>query len=570
MPNTGTSTKKKKKNTKLKSRRRTKVFVGIAVFMGIAFIAAAAALNAPAVVAEMFRPPAVVASPALPPVEYVDTYTIADGVFIDGIDVSGLTKEAALRRLHVEVGDSESALEITLSHGDYIFTYTLADFNVQHDFGPAIDFAYSIGRERDATGTVELASDFTFDSEAVSNILTEIVNEIDKEAYDASMVRENGVFVITPETVGAKVNQHRLVEDLMDAINARQSADIEIEVVETVPELTEAIFARSTDRIGSFYTIISGNDPGRNQNLLNASLKIDNYMVMPGEIFSTNRAFGAMTYENGYRLAPVIVNGQLVPGMGGGICQVSTGLYIALLFAEVRIVERLNHSMRVAYVDYAWDATLATDLIDLRFENDTGYPLTIVAYIVGNRSYVHIYGHESRPAGRRLEFFSRVIERIPAPEATIVEVDSLAPGARQTISPAREGVVAELIKVVFDGNTELYRERANLSRYRARAAIIHVGAGEVPQAGPYAYAGEPDDDDYDDDDDPVVPGETGVTPGYTGPPVTEPADNNAGAPPSDVTQTTSYQPTIANDPPPVVAGTDNPNPPADPPPVIDN
>ena len=532
-------TNKNKKSKKVAKRRKTGIFVGLFVLVSAAFVVAAAALDAPAIIAEMLNPPQIEETPSV--VETVDTYTIADGVFIDGINVSGLTKDEALQRLAVEVRDIELDRQINISHSDLVFAYTLSDFNVRHDFQAVVDFAYSIGRDREVTtAVVQLASDISFDSGSVSNVISEIVNSVNRESKNASMTRVNGQFVITPEVVGYEVNQQRLVEELVNAINRREAADITLELNTSIPEFTEAIFARSTDRLGSFYTIISGNDPGRNQNLINASYKIDNYMVFPGEIFSTNRAFGPMTYENGYRMAPIIVNGQLVPGMGGGVCQVSTNLYIALVFAEVRIVERLNHSMRVMYVDYAWDATLAGDIIDLRFENDTGYPLTIVAYIVGNRSYVHIYGHERRAPGRRLELFSIVTERIPAPEETIIEVATLAPGVREVIAPARGGVVAELHKIVFDGDRELYRERVNISRYRARGAIVHVGIGEPPQYGeapgpvegypeppytgtpepppyqpPYAGAPEPspyvyhpvihhDDPEPDDDEEPPV------------------------------------------------------------------
>ncbi|MCL2565501.1 MAG: VanW family protein [Defluviitaleaceae bacterium] len=462
---------KNKKIKKTKKSWKTAMFLGLVVLMSAVGITVAAALGAPAMIVDMMNPPP-------PPVmEVVETYTIADNVYIDGIRVTGLTQDEALQLLNREIRDVELTEEINLVHNDYIFTYTLADFNASHDFQAAIDFAYSIGRGRESSGIVELESAFYFDSDAVSDIMARLVNELNRESRDASMFRENGEFIITPEIVGFEVNQHRLVDDLVNAVRARRSTDIVIEVLESVPELTEVIFERSTDKLGTFYTIITGNDPGRNQNLYNASSKINNYIVLPGEVFSTNRAFGAMTYENGYRLAPVIVNGELVPGMGGGICQISTNLYIAVVFAELRIVERLNHSMRVGYADYGWDATLAGDIIDLRFENDTDYPILIEAYIYENRAYVHIFGHESRAPGRRLELFSRVIERIPAPEDTIIEDSTMEPGERRVVSPARGGVVAELIKIVFDGDMELYRERVNTSRYRARGAIVRVGPG---------------------------------------------------------------------------------------------
>jgi len=487
MSNPKARANKKTKQKQIRKNRRTGIFVGVGVLVATVVVFSAAALGAPAMIAEIFNTTLEEVSSVeaeTPSAWSADSGAIADGIFIDGVNVSGLTRDEALEKLENEVRAVQLQNEISFRHDESVFIRRFGDFDITYDFMLAISFAYTIDRDREISRPLELVSEVTYDYETVADVLSWISNIINIEAQNATMVRENGEFVITPEVVGFEVDHEHLMEDFRAALYNRESTEIVLEVVETVPELTEAIFARSTNRLGSFYTTISGYDPGRNQNLLNASYKINNYIVMPGEIFSTNRAFGEMTYENGYRLAPVIVNGQLVPGMGGGICQVSSGLYIALVFSELRIVERLNHSMRVAYADYGWDATLATDLIDLRFENDTDYPVMIVAYIMNNRSYVHIYGHESRPAGRRLELFSTVTERIPAPEETVIEVATLAPGVRETISPSRQGVVAELHKIVFDGDTELYRQRVNVSRYRERSAIVHVGAGAIEPPAP--------------------------------------------------------------------------------------
>ena len=518
MSNPKVRTNKRAKQNQIRKNRKTGIFVGVGVLAVTVFALSAAALGAPAMINEMFNTTlreAYAVEAESPSTWSAEDGTIADDIFIDGVNVSGLTREEALDRLEREVRAVQLQNEISFRYDESVFIRRFGDFDISHDFMPAISFAYTIDRDREMPRPLELVSEVTYDYETVSGVLGWIANIINIEAQDATMIRANGEFVITPEVVGYEVDHQRLMEEFSRAVYYRESTEIELEVIETVPERTEAIFARSTNRLGSFYTTISGYDPGRNQNLLTASYKINNYIVMPGEIFSTNRAFGEMTYENGYRLAPVIVNGQLVPGMGGGICQVSTGLYIALVFAELRIVERQNHSMRVAYADYGWDATLATDLIDLRFENDTDYPVIIVAYIMNNRSYVHIYGYESRPASRRLELFSVVLERIPAPEETVIEVTTLAPGVRETISPPREGVIAELHKIVFDGDRELYRQRVNVSRYRERGAIVHVGAGaEVaeppveppvePPAPPVEPPAPPPQDNYYDEPPPII------------------------------------------------------------------
>jgi len=513
------NTKPKKANKKLK----TNLFIGLAVLTSVVSISVAAALHAPALVSN------ILSAPHPPVIEIVEasspSNTIASGVYIDGISMAGLTVDEALKKLNAEVRDTELSNELNLIHNEMVFTYTLADFNAVHDFQAAIDYAYTIGRENEASGSVELVSAFYFDSEVVSDILSVLVNEINRESEDATMSREDGEFVITPETTGFEVNQHRLVEDLVAAVNERKAADVIIEVVETIPDFTEDIFSRSTDLLGTFYTVISGNDAGRNQNLYNASDKINNIIVFPGEVFSTNAAFGEMSYANGYRMAPVIIGGELVPGMGGGVCQVSSNLYIALVHAELNIVERLNHSMKVGYADYGWDATLAGDVIDLKFENDTDYPVLIEAYLADGRAYVHIFGNnDHRSSERRLELFSTITERIAAPAETLIEDASMPYGERRVTSPARNGVVAELWKIVFEGDTELYREIVNVSRYRARGAVVRVGTGE-PVAGQEVA----DVETTASNDEPVTHGNP-VSEPETPPAQTEPPSDEASQP----------------------------------------
>ncbi|MDL2248499.1 VanW family protein, partial [Tyzzerella sp. OttesenSCG-928-J15] len=145
----------------------------------------------------------------------------------------------------------------------------------------------------------------------------------------------------------------------------------------------------------------------------------------------------------------------------------------------VEIVERQNHSQKVGYADYGFDATLAGDYIDLKFRNDTGYPLTIESYIEGNKVYVNLYGYELHSPSRRLEFYNVFTGSVGAPAEKIVEDPSLPLGERYVKTSARNGANYDLYKIVYDGNTEISREQVNTSKYRARAAVVHVGTGEA-------------------------------------------------------------------------------------------
>jgi len=237
--------------------------------------------------------------------------------------------------------------------------------------------------------------------------------------------------------------------------------------------------------LGTYTTYFSPGENGRNINIRNAASKIDGFVLMPGEIFSTNAEFGVMTYENGYRMAPVIVGGVLQDGMGGGVCQVSSTLYVALLYAELRITERLNHSMPVAYIRNGLDATLAGDWIDLKFQNNTNYPVFIEAIVTSNSHTVNVFGFESRSETRRLEFRIILVETIPPPEENIIEDPDMPYGERRVTITALTGRRYRVYKDVFEDGEFVETVHINNSNYRARAATVRVGTGGAgaPPAG---------------------------------------------------------------------------------------
>ncbi|MDZ5035094.1 VanW family protein, partial [Clostridium perfringens] len=132
------------------------------------------------------------------------------------------------------------------------------------------------------------------------------------------------------------------------------------------------------NKISSFSTSYPAGPSGTNLQL--AATNIDNTIVMPGETFSTEKAIGPTTIENGFVAANTYVGGQVVPGIGGGVCQVASTLYNTMLRAGILPTERLNHMMRVSYVPIGLDATLADNLIDLKFTNNFDFPVVVNSY----------------------------------------------------------------------------------------------------------------------------------------------------------------------------------------------
>jgi len=146
------------------------------------------------------------------------------------------------------------------------------------------------------------------------------------------------------------------------------------------------------DRLATYTTYFSEADAGRANNIRQAGKKIDGTVLLPGESFSYNGVVGERTVANGFALAHVYVGDQVESGLGGGICQVSSTLYSAALYANLAIVERHNHSLPVSYVPGGQDATVDYGNLDLKFSNNTAYPVRIDVSVPSGAVIVNIYG----------------------------------------------------------------------------------------------------------------------------------------------------------------------------------
>ena len=157
------------------------------------------------------------------------------------------------------------------------------------------------------------------------------------------------------------------------------------------PELTSREIQSLTKPIGVYTTYVSGSEE-RYHNIKVAGKFINYWLVMPREVFSFNDTVGAPLPEKGYKEAPIIVDDKMVPGYGGGICQVSTTLYNAILKANLKIEERHAHSKDVNYVPEGKDATVAYDYLDFKFRNDRDRPVMIRVWAYNRRLTIGIYG----------------------------------------------------------------------------------------------------------------------------------------------------------------------------------
>jgi vancomycin resistance protein YoaR len=418
--------------------------------------------------------------------DIVDTGKIYDNIFIDGIDVSQLTKTEAMEILNAELKKPLEETVITLSYEGRLFEYNYRDFGASYEFNPAVQTAYSYARDGSNSDRskkmsqlkstpFEVSSTYFYDENSVKAVLSQLESQINIPAKEASVIRENGEFFITKEQAGIKLDINTTARLVTELLKNKQEGNVEMKVDIDEPHYTEADLANAQTLIGTFTTQVTGGDSPRNTNVKTALDKINNVVLYPEEVFSTNEHFGAMTYDNGYRMANVIVGGKFEEDMGGGVCQVSSTLYVALVLAELDIVERTNHSLKVSYADYGYDATLAGDYIDLKFKNDTEFPVIIEGIMDGSNVTVNIYGHEIHSDGRTVELSNKLISSTPPPEERIIEDPEQPIGYQETVNPARTGYKYELIKTVKQDGVLVEEVVVNRSTYKATAAETHIG-----------------------------------------------------------------------------------------------
>ena len=381
-------------------------------------------------------------------------------LFLDGIDVGGLTKAQTLERLEKEDWDGRVGGEMTVNiPGDVSFKLSHVNSGARYSAEKAVDAAYAYGRSAnvfnnlftylkrqiipadvDMSGKtmnedyirgnlqrgltlMEHATSKTGHSVDMDNGLLTMVKgagtiKIDEQAFYGAIAQAllegreeisaedyvlpvqrpdfnklyeelavepqdasfDEYFNVIPEVVGCSFDV-KAAEKLWDA--AGMGDEIKIPLTVTKPE-TDSEMLRGMlfrDNLGGQTTYYTWSSAERIGNIRLAAEKINGLVLLPGETFSFNETVGQRTEEAGFRLAGAYNDGQVVEAIGGGICQVSSTLYCAQMFAQLKTTNRVNHYFKVDYLDYGLDATVSWKNPDYKFTNSRDYPVKIVAFL---------------------------------------------------------------------------------------------------------------------------------------------------------------------------------------------
>lgn len=418
--------------------------------------------------------------------EVMQSEGIYPGVKIGGMDVAGMGREEALGLLGGKYTTEVGGKTLTLYYNEEEWEIPFEDMGVGYDVESAVEQAYLLGREgtekerMKAVGALlrggeDIEVAYTYDKTLLDGKLAEVAEEFDREAEDSKISRENGAFQITEEKEGRAMQREETAKLAAAVLETRESGRAAIAAEVTEPDVTYEDNQNVTDLLGSFSTSYSGNDRNRNNNLEVGCRNINGTVLAPGEVFSANVGLGEQTAAGGYKNAAVYNNGKVEPGMAGGVCQVTTTIYNAAIFAELEIVERHPHSMTVGYVPLGRDAAVAGNYKDLKIKNNTDYPVLIEASASGGKLSVNIYGHETRSAGRSLEFETVYEGTIPKPEEIVTEDPEMPEGEREVVTAGKTGCKVSVFKKVSENGKQISREWFSSSSYRSTADEVRVG-----------------------------------------------------------------------------------------------
>lgn len=435
--------------------------------------------------------------------------TIYEGVYLDGADVGGLTREEAVARYEQYIdGIDDINLTFTTSLGEY--TTSLEDLHVSVSIEDAVDQALSYGHQGNIlyrykeikaldNEHVVLVPQKKFDKSALRNKLESETSDIVTEAKDASLSRQDGEFIVSEGQAGTTINVDETVKEVEDLFAEEwKQEDVKLAAVveEQQPRYTAEDFSKVDSVMGRAETGYNAGNENRSKNLVTGASKISGTVLMPGEQFSVYNTVSPFTEENGYANAGQYVNNELVDGLGGGICQVSTTLYNAVVKAELQIDERYPHSLRVGYVDASKDAAIAGTYMDFKFTNNTEYPIYIDGYAGGGSISFAIYGHDERPSNRTIELESKVIETYEPGDPQEIKDDTLPEGTRIVEQEAHTGYYAELWKNIYVDGVLTDSVRVNTSKYSAQPAKVRVGTKKVE-----TKEKEEEEDDEEEDEE---------------------------------------------------------------------
>jgi len=413
-----------------------------------------------------------------------DNHLFNKGVIISGIEVGELTKDQARERISEEV-KKWLTQSVKLDVNGEVIELSLESLEPHVDIETPLNEGYDHGRKgsifdkakskMNASDEVHFDLVPTWDDKKLTDTFTANLAKYNKAPIDASFhVNEQNRMEIQSEQLGQTIEIEPMVTQVKKSKIFQSPDSIKVNLKEVKPSVTAAdLETKKIDGLlASYTTKFDASLLERSENVRIAAKALDGAVIQPGETISFNGIVGQRTGEKGYQDAYVIVNGEFVPGLGGGICQVSSTLYNTGLLANLSVKERSNHELAISYAPLGQDATVAYPDLDLKLNNDTGGYLLIRSKVVKNSLTIELYG-KVKP-GQEVQLSSKVESAIPPTEQTMQD-SSLAKGEHVVKQMGQPGYIVSAFRTVKLNGTIIKTEELGKSNYKPIPHIIAIG-----------------------------------------------------------------------------------------------
>lgn len=430
---------------------------------------------------------------------------VAMGVSLGGIPVGGLTRAEA-REVAEDVARLVTGRPLVLVYRDTRWVRDLPSLGARSDPDVAARRLMEVGRgsgRGGKAGLVRRARDIihaatrgrqvsavtSLDEGRLFEAMLSLADEINVEMRNATFDAKTGRPV--PEREGVRLDVTASMRRVQDALSLAQRPTAVALVVRPVRPITTLSDLRELgirELVASYSTVFDPMIEQRAHNIRLASGRISGVMVRPGAEFSFNEVVGPRTRELGFMEAPEIVGEEFRPGIGGGVCQVSSTLYSAALLANLKITARQNHSRLTGYVPPGRDATVYYGAQDLRFKNDTAAPILLLSEVSGSRLTVSIFGH--KPDNQEVRI---VTSQLVPLEPRIREIpdEQIPQGERLVEQQGSRGCEVTTERLVIRGEAVSRKEVISRDRYKPQDMVVRIGTGYTRPVHDYQPKGSP-------------------------------------------------------------------------------
>lgn len=425
---------------------------------------------------------------------------VIPGVFVENVYVGELTREQ-VEEIYDEKNSRIHAVNFNLVHQDTIATVSAKDLQVGYDTKLITEQAFSLGKNSNLLSDMaviidsylngkQIVASYSSDSERLKTALEDLDKQIYKEPVNAQFtVTNNRVTAFQESSNGQSIDYEKLTTLFQNHVKkiikeeSPQVITMQVPIMVVEPEITteKANNLGIVEVIGQGVSHYAGSVPNRAHNVALAASKFNGVLIQPDEVFSFNKAIGNIDRYTGYKEAYVIQGGKTVLGDGGGVCQVSTTLFRAVLNAGLPVEERYGHAYRVGYYEQqsppGLDATIYVPTVDFKFKNDTNKHILIQTYIDPTDMSLTFTFYGTKD-GRQVTVTDPVVtSQTPPPEPRYEDDPTLPKDTVKQVEYAAAGAVVTFNRTVIkDG--EVHISDSYTTRYRPWGAVYLRGTQE--------------------------------------------------------------------------------------------